>query len=354
MANATDGEVRHTFCRICEALCGLEVDVEDGARRRHPPRRRRTSRPSGFACVKGLKQHKLYDSPDRAALPAEARRRATGERISWEQALARDRRQGRARSSARLAPDAIAMYVGTAAGFGVLHPVFAQGFMTGSARRACTRRRRRTAPTSSRSRATSTASRSRSRSPTSTARECLIIVGANPVISKWSFLQVSNPAQAPEGHRGARRPASSSSTRAAPRPRRSPASTSSSAPAPTCSSSSSFLHELIATGGVDRERVDAHHDAASRRSSALAAPWTPERTERGHAASPRRRCARWSPPIATARRRGALLLDRRQHGRQRRARVLAAGGASTPSPATSIGAAARSSAAASSTSRASA
>jgi len=28
-------------------------------------------------------------------------------------------------------PDSIAMYVGTAAGFGVLHPVFAQGFMQG-------------------------------------------------------------------------------------------------------------------------------------------------------------------------------------------------------------------------------
>lgn len=23
-------ETRHTFCRICEALCGLEADVEDG------------------------------------------------------------------------------------------------------------------------------------------------------------------------------------------------------------------------------------------------------------------------------------------------------------------------------------
>jgi hypothetical protein len=64
-------ETHHTFCRICEALCGLE-----GARR------------------------------DR-------------------------RRSVRARSAAIHGPDSIAMYVGTAAGFGVLHPIFAQGFMTG-------------------------------------------------------------------------------------------------------------------------------------------------------------------------------------------------------------------------------
>ena len=49
----------------------------------------------------------------------------------------------------------------------------------------------------------------------------------------------------------------------------------------------------------------------------LAAPWTPERTAEV-TASPPRRCARWSRPTARPQRRGALLLDRRQHGRQRR------------------------------------
>ena len=48
-------------------------------------------------------------------------------RVSWDQALEE--------IGAKLkqlrgdhGPDSLAMYVGTAAGFGVLHPVFAQGF----------------------------------------------------------------------------------------------------------------------------------------------------------------------------------------------------------------------------------
>ena len=149
----------------------------------------------GFGCVKGLKQHKLFDSPDRVRYPAEARRRRDWQRVSWEQALARDRRQGARAPRASTRADAIAMYVGTAAGFGVLHPVFAQGFMTGlgsksmyaSATQDCANKfavARHvygfpfTQPF-----------------PDVDHTECLIIVGANPVVSKWSFLQVSNPAQ---------------------------------------------------------------------------------------------------------------------------------------------------------------
>ena len=91
------------------------------------------------------------------------------------------------------------MYVGTAAGFGVLHPVFAQGFMTGlgsksmyaSATQDCANKfavARHvygfpfTQPF-----------------PDLDHTQCLVIVGANPVVSKWSFLQVSNPGAAPEG-----------------------------------------------------------------------------------------------------------------------------------------------------------
>lgn len=86
-------------------------------------------------------------------------------------------------------PDAIAMYVGTAAGFSVLHPVFAQGFMTGlgsksmysSATQDCAN--------------TFTVARELYGFPFThpfpdvTRTRCLIIVGANPVVSKWSFLQ---------------------------------------------------------------------------------------------------------------------------------------------------------------------
>ena len=87
------------------------------------------------------------------------------------------------------------MYVGTAAGFGVLHPMFAQGFMTGigsksmyaSATQDCSNKFAVahhmygfpfTQPF-----------------PDLLHTNCLIIVGANPVVSKWSFLQVPNPSK---------------------------------------------------------------------------------------------------------------------------------------------------------------
>ena len=51
-----------TFCRICEALCGLEVEVDGTTDRgltiRPDPDHVATE---GFACVKGLRQREIYD-----------------------------------------------------------------------------------------------------------------------------------------------------------------------------------------------------------------------------------------------------------------------------------------------------
>jgi formate dehydrogenase len=113
-------------------------------------------------------------------------------RISWKQAL---EEIGAKTKAIRhdFHPNAVAMYVGTAAGFSVLHPVFGQGFMTGigsvnmfsSSTQDCSNKFAVanemygfpfTQPF-----------------PDLPDVECLIIVGANPMISKWSFLQVPNP-----------------------------------------------------------------------------------------------------------------------------------------------------------------
>ena len=187
MTQAPPSETRHTFCRICEALCGLEVTLEQGRVREIRPDVDHVAT-RGFACVKGLKQHKLLDSPDRLRHPL----KKVGdrhERISWEQALTEIGAKVR-EISARLSPDAIAMYVGTAAGFGVLHPVFAQGFMTGlgsksmyaSATQDCANK--------------FAVSRHvygfpfTQPFPDLDQVEALFIVGANPVVSKWSFPSV--------------------------------------------------------------------------------------------------------------------------------------------------------------------
>ena len=87
------------------------------------------------------------------------------------------------------------MYVGTAAGFSALHPIFAQGFMQG------------VGSSSVYSTATQDCANKFAASteiygfpftlpfPDIDHTGCLIMVGANPAVSKWSFLQVSNPVQ---------------------------------------------------------------------------------------------------------------------------------------------------------------
>jgi anaerobic selenocysteine-containing dehydrogenase len=262
-----------TFCRICEALCGLEVTVEgDRVVDIKPDDDHVATR--GFGCLKGLKQHRMYDTPDRLLYPMQ---RIDGElqRVSWDDAL------GSIGSKVRElienhGSDSIAMYVGTAAGFGVLHPVFAQGFMQGvgsasmfsSATQDCANK-------------------------FSVAREvygfpftqpfpdlenldCLIIVGANPAISKWSFLQVSNPIRRLKEieSRGAKIFVVD--------PRRTETAKVAGEhvfirPNTDVFFYLSFLHEFLATAEIDRARIDEYmtgFDELCR----VAEAWPPERT----------------------------------------------------------------------------
>ncbi len=266
-------ETRHTFCRICESLCGLEVTLEQGRVAQIRPDADHVAT-GGFGCVKGLKQHQLFDSPDRLKHPLKRVGREF-HRVAWDDALSGIGETVQ-RIRAESGPDAVAMYVGTAAGFSLLHPIFAQGFMTGlgsksmyaSASQDCSNK-------------------------FAVAREvygfpftqpfpdvdqvqCLIVVGANPVVSKWSFLQVPNPMERLRAieERGGQLfivdPRRTETAKAAGRhvPIR---------PGTDVFFYLSFLHELLATGGVDRDVVAAHTrglDAIEE----LTANWTPERT----------------------------------------------------------------------------
>ena len=185
-------KTHHTFCRICESLCGLEVVTENNRIVSINPDKDHVAS-QGFSCPKGLKQHHLFGSEDRLKFPM---KKDDGKwvRISWEQALSEigEKIKDIVKD---YSPDSIAMYVGTAAGFGVLHPVFAQGFMTGIGSKSMF------------ASATQDCSNKFSVShqvygfpftqpfPDILNTECLIIVGANPMVSKWSFLQVPNPSK---------------------------------------------------------------------------------------------------------------------------------------------------------------
>ena len=186
-------QTHYTFCRICESLCGLKVTTENGKVTQIAPDEDHVAT-SGFSCVKGLRQHEMYQSPDRLKHPLKRMPDGSYEKISWEQAL---REIGAKVKQLRQddGPDSIGMYVGTAAGFGVLHPAFAQGFMTGIGSKSMY------------ASATQDCSNKFAVSrhlygfpftlpfPDISKTNCLIIVGANPVISKWSFLQVPNPSE---------------------------------------------------------------------------------------------------------------------------------------------------------------
>ena len=84
--NKQEPEVRKelTFCRICESLCGLEVTFKGGKIESILPDENHVAT-RGFACPKGLKQHKMYDSPDRLLYPMKRTGKDWG-RIGWDQA----------------------------------------------------------------------------------------------------------------------------------------------------------------------------------------------------------------------------------------------------------------------------
>jgi formate dehydrogenase len=266
-------ETVQTFCRICEALCGLEVTVDgDQVVDIKPDNDHVATR--GYGCLKGLKQHRMYNTPDRLLHPLQ---RVDGElqRVSWDDALSSIGNKVRELIDNH-GRDSIAMYVGTAAGFGVLHPVFAQGFMQGvgsasmfsSATQDCANKfavARQlygfpfTQPF-----------------PDLDRLECLIIVGANPAISKWSFLQVANPIRRLKEveERGAKIFVVD--------PRRTETAKVAGEhvfirPNTDVFFYLSFLHELLASSKVDRARIDQHmtgFDELSR----VAEAWSPERT----------------------------------------------------------------------------
>ncbi|MDB4991412.1 MAG: Formate dehydrogenase-O, major subunit protein [Myxococcaceae bacterium] len=115
-----------TFCRICEASCGLVAEVEDNrVLRLLPDREHVVSR--GFACVKGTNYTEVHASPDRVQTPL----KRVGERfepISWEQALSEI--GGKVRSlRSEHGVHSVGAYLGNPAAFSLPHVAFAGLFV---------------------------------------------------------------------------------------------------------------------------------------------------------------------------------------------------------------------------------
>lgn len=121
-------ERKVTFCRICEASCGLIAEVE-GTRvlRLLPDPDHVLSR--GFACVKGTRYVDVHGSPDRLRTPLK-RVGSAFVPISWPDALSEIGEKVRA-LRATYGDDSVGMYVGNPAALSPLHLVFSGAFAQG-------------------------------------------------------------------------------------------------------------------------------------------------------------------------------------------------------------------------------
>lgn len=118
----------YTFCRICEACCGLAVTVRDGRAVSIAPDRQ-NPHSQGHVCVKGVSFHATVNDPDRVTRPL---RRTGGpgefEPVSWDEAL--DDIAARLKTIlGRDGADALAFYIGNPTAFATDTVMSHSGFM---------------------------------------------------------------------------------------------------------------------------------------------------------------------------------------------------------------------------------
>jgi anaerobic selenocysteine-containing dehydrogenase len=114
-------ETRYTFCRLCEATCGLRVEIEDNRIAKiEPDPEHVVSR--GYACVKGTRYASIQHNPDRVTHPLE-RVGAEWREISWERAIS-EIADGIRRLIARHGPQTVGHFAGSPGGANVLAPIF--------------------------------------------------------------------------------------------------------------------------------------------------------------------------------------------------------------------------------------
>lgn len=263
--------VKTSFCRTCEATCGVLVEVDGNrvlgirADKDHVVSR-------GYSCMKGLRFHEVHHSPDRLLEPI----RRVGDRweaTTWDQALG----DIAARMTAIIdehGPDAMGHFVGSPAGANVLSGAFRSELWSamGSTRAYGTG----TCDTTNKFRVNQEmyGAPMRLAYPDIHRTEFLMVLGANPVVSGNTLYHLPSPARRLKDivRRGGRVVFVN--------PRRIESSKVGEhlfiRPDTDLFFLAAFCNELIRQGGVDRLRVEAHMRGFDRLSEAVA-PWTPER-----------------------------------------------------------------------------
>ncbi len=102
--------LHHRTCPLCEATCGLELEVTDGAVRRIRGDRDDVFS-KGFLCPKGSVLHHLNDDPDRLRSPMIKQDDGSHREVTWDEAFAEVERLMVPLREAH-GPDSTAVYVG--------------------------------------------------------------------------------------------------------------------------------------------------------------------------------------------------------------------------------------------------
>ncbi len=119
---------KFTFCRICEATCGLKVKVEDGRLIDVEPDDQHVVS-QGYVCVKGTRFANVQNSPDRVTAPM---KRSGDEwvEISWDQALREIGEKIRAMVDQH-GPQSFSHFLGSPTGAHLVLPIFRNAFYEG-------------------------------------------------------------------------------------------------------------------------------------------------------------------------------------------------------------------------------
>ncbi len=117
-----------TFCRICEAQCGLVVTRENNRIIAIAPDEEHVVS-KGYACIKGLTFEDFRTSPDRVTQPLK-KMGDTYEPISWEQALAEIGAKVQ-QLRQQYGDDSVGLYFGNPISFSPIMPLLISGFVRG-------------------------------------------------------------------------------------------------------------------------------------------------------------------------------------------------------------------------------
>jgi anaerobic selenocysteine-containing dehydrogenase len=261
-----------TFCRICEAQCGLIATVEGN--------RISAVRPDtdhvvskGYACIKGLTIENFRTSPDRLQYPL--KKTAEGyQRISWEQALAEIGSKVRQLRGDH-GNDSVGLYFGNPISFTTLMPILANGFAMGLKTRKffntgsidCNNKFLVSERMYGAGMALTFPDIERNR--------FLMVIGGNPAISKMSFIHLPHPTERLKAitERGGRvvfvNPRLTESAKAL-------GEQVFIRPDTDVFFLFAFLHEVLARDAVDHECIAAHMEGFAQLATVVA-EWTPEK-----------------------------------------------------------------------------